>query len=200
MQEPRRDTAWGPMEILFEAARDAAAALQAAGLEVELHEPNLPLFAPEGETKRLAKKHKEEDPEFEWRGDPWLLLKDRARLLDALRLLRDDLGYELLMDATAVDFDAEDEQLWAVYQLLSVGKKCRLSLKAYVPKADCRIDSAAAVYPAADWHEREAAEMFGITYVGHPDPRHMLLPDDWVGYPLRKDYEYPEEYHGISCK
>ncbi len=200
MQEPRRDTAWGPMEVLFEAARDAASALQSAGFEVELHEPNLPLYAPEGETKRLAKKHKEEDPEFEWRGDPWLLLKDRGRLLDALRLLRDDLGYEMLMDATAVDFDAEDEQLWAVYQLLSVGKKCRLSLKTYVPKADCRIDSATPVYPAADWHEREAAEMFGITYEGHPDPRPMLLPDDWVGHPLRKDYEYPEEYHGISCK
>ncbi len=200
MLEPRRDAAWGPMEILFEAARDASAALAAAGFEVELHEPNLPLFAPEGETKRLAKKHKEENPEYEWRGDPYLLLKDRGRLLDACRFLRDQQGYEMLMDATAVDFDAEDEQLWGVYQLLSVGKKCRLSLKTFIPKADCRVDSVVPVYPAADWHEREAAEMYGITYEGHPDPRNILLPDDWVGHPLRKDYEYPEEYHGISCK
>ena len=55
-------------------------------------------------------------------------------------------------------------------------------------------------YRASQWHERECAEMFGITFVGHPDPRNILLPDDWVGYPLRKDYEFPKEYHGISCE
>ncbi|MBC8328614.1 MAG: NADH-quinone oxidoreductase subunit C [Planctomycetes bacterium] len=200
MLEPRRDTAWGPMEVLFEAARDAAAALQAAGFEVELHQPNLPVYAPEGESKRLAKKHKEEDPVHEWRGDPYLALKDRSRLLELCRFLRDELGYEVLMDATAVDFDAEDEHLWGVYQFLSVGRKRRLSLKTFIPKADCRVDSVTAVYPAADWHEREASEMFGVEYLGHPDPRHILLPDDWVGHPLRKDYQYPDEYHGISCK
>ncbi len=56
------------------------------------------------------------------------------------------------------------------------------------------------VHRTCQWHERECAEMFGITFTGHPDPRNILLADDWVGYPLRKDYEFPEEYHGISCK
>ena len=56
------------------------------------------------------------------------------------------------------------------------------------------------VYRASQFHERECAEMFGITFTGHPDPRNMLLPDDWVGYPMRKDYEFPKEYHGISCE
>ena len=56
------------------------------------------------------------------------------------------------------------------------------------------------VHRASQWHERECAEMFGITFEGHPDPRNILLPDDWIGHPLRKDYEYPKEYHGISCQ
>jgi NADH-quinone oxidoreductase subunit C len=200
MQQPRRDTAWGPVEILAEAARDAAGALSAAGFAVELHEPNLPLYAPEDEGKRLAKKHKEEDPVHEWRGDPFLLLPDRAALRAVARFLRDEQGWDMLVDATAVDFDAEDPHLWAVYQLMSLGRKARLTLKTYVPKDDCRIDSLVPVWPGADWHEREAGEMFGIEYAGHPDPRNILLPEDWVGHPLRKDYEYPDEYHGISCK
>ena len=69
-----------------------------------------------------------------------------------------------------------------------------------LPKSALAIASATAVHRGAQWHEREAAEMFGIDFVGHPDPRNILLPDDWVGSPLRKDYEFPDEYHGISCK
>ncbi|RMH05176.1 MAG: NADH-quinone oxidoreductase subunit C [Planctomycetota bacterium] len=199
-KDATRDTAWGPVEIHREAARAAADALRSAGCPVELHEPNLPTYAPPGEGKRLAKKHKEENPEYEWRGDSYLLLTDRLRLLEVARFLRDELGYDMLIDATAVDFDAADDHLWAVYQLLALGRKTRLTLKTMVPKADCRIDSLVPVWPAANWHEREAAEMFGIVYTGHPDPRPLLLPEDWVGHPLRKDYQYPDEYHGISCK
>ncbi len=199
MSQVTRDAAWGPIEVHVAAARDAASALQGAGFPIELHEPNLPVYAPEGEGKRLARKHKEENPTYEWRGDPYLLLGERARLLDALRFFRDELGYEMLIDLTAVDFDADEPHLWAVYQLLSLGRRARVTLKLEVPKEDPRLASASGIYPAAEWHEREAAEMFGIVYEGHPDPRHMLLPDDWEGHPLRKDYVYPEEYHGISC-
>jgi NADH:ubiquinone oxidoreductase subunit C len=60
--------------------------------------------------------------------------------------------------------------------------------------------SSVGVHRAAQWHERECAEMFGINFRGHPDPRHILLPEDWIGFPLRKDYVFPDEYHGISCK
>lgn len=197
MTEARRDTAWGPMEVHFAAAREAFQAVQEAGFPVLLEEPNLPVFAEEGESKRLAKKGKDEPRE--WRGDPFLLLQDRSRILELLTFLRDRQGFEMLVDCTGVDYDAEDPELWVVYGLLSLRRKCRLTVKVLVPKEDPRIASVTGVYPAADWHEREAAEFFGLVFEGHPDPRHMLLPDDWEGHPLRKDYEFPEEYHGISC-
>lgn len=134
-------------------------------------------------------------------GDPFVLV-DPAQLVDFLRVCRDDekLHFELLIDETASDPEAEGENLWLLLQLLSIRHKHRLSIKCLVPKADARVPSATAVYRAAQWHERECAEMFGITFVGHPDPRNILLPDDWQGYPLRKDYVYPKEYHGISCE
>ncbi|HEX9794292.1 MAG TPA: NADH-quinone oxidoreductase subunit C [Planctomycetota bacterium] len=198
MQAPARDTGWGPMQVHFEAARLAAAAFEAAGIAVQLHEPNLPVFAEEGESKRLAKKAKD-GGEREWRGDSFLKLADRGQLLAAMRILRDDLGYEQVIDVTGVDYDAEDANLWGVYCLLSLRHKARLTVKVDVPKDDCWLDSIVSLYSAANWHERESSEFFGIVYRGHPDPRHVLLPDDWVGFPLRKDYEFPDEYHGISC-
>jgi NADH-quinone oxidoreductase subunit C len=59
------------------------------------------------------------------------------------------------------------------------------------------IPSVADIWSAADWHEREAYDLMGVTFTGHPDPRRILCPDDWEGHPLRKDYEFPLEYHGI---
>jgi NADH-quinone oxidoreductase subunit C len=61
------------------------------------------------------------------------------------------------------------------------------------------IPSVSSVWPAADWHEREAYDLMGIDFAGHPDQRRILCPDDWEGHPLRKDYDFPLEYHGIPA-
>ena len=134
-------------------------------------------------------------------GNPFVVVES-ARILDFLFACRDDaeLHFEQLVDQFATDPAKDDENLWVHYELLSVAKKHRLAIKCLIPKSDPRIASATAVYAAARWAEREAGEMLGIDFVGHPDPRNILLPDDWVGAPLRKDYEFPKEYHGISCE
>jgi NADH-quinone oxidoreductase subunit C len=134
-------------------------------------------------------------------GEPFVLA-DPARLADFLEVCRDDerLHFELLVDLTATDPSKDDPNLWVGVQLLSVKFRHRLAIKALLPKAKPELPSAVPIYRAAQWHERECAEMFGITFVGHPDPRNILLPDDWIGHPMRKDYEFPKEYHGISCE
>ena len=134
-------------------------------------------------------------------GDAFVVVEP-ARLVDFLRVCRDDerLAFELLIDLSATDPDKDGAELWINVQLLSLAQRQRLAIKCLLPKSEPRLPSSTAVYRAAQWHERECAEMFGITFEGHPDPRHILLPDDWIGFPLRKDYEFPKEYHGISCE
>jgi len=134
-------------------------------------------------------------------GDPFVIV-EAQRLVEFLEVCRDDdrLKFEQLVDLSATDPAKDDAQLWINVQLLSLKFRHRLSIKCLLPKAAPSMPSTVPVYRASQWHERECAEMFGITFVGHPDPRNILLPDDWVGSPLRKDYEFPKEYHGISCE
>jgi len=134
-------------------------------------------------------------------GDPYVLVEPEL-IREFLVVCRDDprLRFELLVDLSATDPSKDDESLWVNLQLLSVTHRHRLAIKCLLPKAAAAMPSSVVVYRAAQWHERECAEMFGITFEGHPDPRNILLPDDWEGFPLRKDYEFPKEYHGISCE
>ncbi len=134
-------------------------------------------------------------------GQPFVVIEP-DRIVDFLAVCRDDsrLFFELLIDITATDPKADDPNLWVNVELLSIRHKQRLSIKAFLPKEKPVLPSATAVYRAAQWHERECAEMYGVRFAGHPDPRHILLPDDWSGFPMRKDYVFPKEYHGISCE
>ncbi len=133
-------------------------------------------------------------------GDPFVIV-DPQQLVDFLLVCRDDprLKLELLVDITATDPAKDDENLWINVALLSLEHRHRLAVKCFLPKANPVMPTTVPAHRASQWHERECAEMFGVTFVGHPDPRHILLPDDWEGFPMRKDYEFPTEYHGISC-
>jgi NADH-quinone oxidoreductase subunit C len=107
-----------------------------------------------------------------------------------------DLAFDWLACITAVDYVVENK-LCAVYDLRSTTHEHWFAVKVYVDRANPHIPSVCDLWPAADWHEREAYDLMGLIFDGHPDLRRILLPEDWVGHPLRKDYVYPREYHGI---
>ena len=111
----------------------------------------------------------------------------------AARLKADpDIGYETLNFVAGVD---RRTSLESVYHVYSWKTNTWLELHVDVPRTAPQVDTVTGVWPAADWHEREAYDMVGIVYVGHPDPRRILLRDDFVGHPLRKDYVDTAENH-----
>ncbi|WP_084342750.1 NADH-quinone oxidoreductase subunit C [Janibacter corallicola] len=127
----------------------------------------------------------------------------REHLPRVARALRDDprLRFEMCMSVSGYHFPNEaGRELHVAYQLLSIthgGRRLRLDVSA--PDADPHIPSIVETYPAADWHERETWDMFGVVFDGHPALTRILMPDDWVGHPQRKDYPLggiPVEYKG----
>jgi len=104
------------------------------------------------------------------------------------------LHFECLKCLSAVD---RGDTLQVVYHLYSIKNHHHLALRVVVPKDNPVVPTASGIWLAAEWHEREAYDMMGIRFDRHPDPRRILCPDDWEGYPLRKDYISPSEFHGI---
>lgn len=151
--------------------------------------------------------------------DPFVQV-DPVVLVDVARFLRDHpaLRFELLNDITGVDYlepDAKkapkagfEPHLEIVYHLSSFRRNGeRFTIKVCLPRWNNNlpgelpeVPSVVAVWPTANWHEREVYDLLGVRFVGHPNLRRILLADDWVGHPLRKDYEYPLEYQGIRCR
>jgi NADH:ubiquinone oxidoreductase subunit C len=109
---------------------------------------------------------------------------------EQLLYLRDSLGFDYLVFLTALDRPA-DSRLELVYRLFSRQTKAVVVVRASLPREAARVDTVSDIYRTAEWHERETAEMFGIEFAGHPDPRKLLLPDDLEGHPLRKDFTHP---------
>ncbi len=115
----------------------------------------------------------------------------RDRIVDILRFLHDDgeLLFDHLADVTAVDWLGKKEPRFeVVYNLFSIRYKQFIRIKVQVPENDPRVDSVTCIWKTANWLERECYDMFGIVFEGHPDLRRILMPEDWEGYPLRKDY------------
>jgi NADH-quinone oxidoreductase subunit C len=119
---------------------------------------------------------------------------------DICRYLKDERGYVRLSGVTAVDWNPAEPRFEVVYLLHSIDRNARLRLKCWVSESAPEIESVTAVWRAANWYEREVFDMFGIQFRNHPDLRRILMPNDWEGHPLRKDYpvhgykySYPEE-------
>ena len=111
------------------------------------------------------------------------------QIVEALTLLRDKYEFELMSALTAVDyFPQQSPRFHVIYQLSSIAKNVTVQLRVPVNGDQPKVPTAAFVYEVANWREREVADMFGIEFEGHPDPRRILMPEDWDGHPLRKDY------------
>jgi NADH-quinone oxidoreductase subunit C len=124
----------------------------------------------------------------EFRGEVTVTVAKDA-IIDILSFLKASLQYNLLTDVTALDYlGKREERFMMVYLLYSIPNKDRLRIKTPVSESDCRIPTASTVWRTANWLEREVFDLFGITFDGHPDLRRILMTDDWVGHPLRKDY------------
>ena len=120
-----------------------------------------------------------------------MALVDKSRILDVMAVLRDhpELQFDMLTDLTVVDWIGQTPRFEVVYQLYSLGHKHRVRIKAGVDEGeDCFIDSVAGLWWSANWAEREAWDLYGVRFVGHPDLRRILLYDEFIGHPLRKDY------------
>ena len=113
-----------------------------------------------------------------------------ADLLAVARALRDrpDLRFEFLSELTAVDFWPAEPRFELIYMLVSIEHRRRVRLKVRLRGDDARVATVTGIWPAANWLEREVWDLFGIVFDGHPDPRRLLMPEDWEGFPLRKDY------------
>lgn len=114
----------------------------------------------------------------------------REKVVDICRFLRDepDIYMDYLADLCAVDYPERKYRFEVVYNLYSIKHGHRIAIKALIPESDLSVDSVVAIWNVANWHEREACDMYGIVFNGHPDLRRILMPEDWEGYPLRKDY------------
>ncbi|MFB3917979.1 MAG: NADH-quinone oxidoreductase subunit C [Terriglobales bacterium] len=115
---------------------------------------------------------------------------DRAFIRDACSVLRDDaeLNFNYLCDVTCVDWYPSEPRFEVVYHLLSIPRRQRLRLKVRLEGGDPRMDSITSVWPSANFFEREVFDLFGVHFEGHPYLRRIMMPDNWEGHPLRKDY------------
>jgi NADH-quinone oxidoreductase subunit C len=132
--------------------------------------------------------------------EPYLKV-DAAAIVEVCRFLRDDpaLKFEVLSDLTALDWPKE-EKIQVVYHLYSYLHKHQIVLKVDLPRDNPKLATAEGIWKVANWFEREVYDLFGVIFEHHSDLRRIMLPEDWVGHPLRKDYVEQEEYDGISTQ
>ena len=131
---------------------------------------------------------------------PFFEVLDLSKWVDIALFMRDDsrLKFNYMACLSGVDY-LEQNQLGIVCNLESIGGPThRIAVKVKCQREGGSIPSVSCVWHTANWHEREAYDMYGMTFEGHPDLRRILCPEDWTGFPLRKDYQVQETYHGIK--
>jgi NADH-quinone oxidoreductase subunit C len=159
-------------------------------------------MTPEAIFKRLEEKFGAEAV-FDFHADP---VKDRDpwfqvapwEIEPICEHLRDqpELAFDYLECITGVDYP-DDKKIVVVYHVFSYTQKHRVVLKAFLDRDDPAMPTLVNVWSVANWQERECFDLLGVRFEGHPDLRRLLLPDDWVGHPLRKDFREQSHYHGI---
>lgn len=117
----------------------------------------------------------------------------------------EDLYFDMLSCITGIDLGAEKDQMEIAYNLYSIPYNHHLTVKIRFDRNTSKeelptVPSVTNIWATANWHERETYDLMGILFEGHPDLRRILLPNDWEGHPLRKDYEEQEKYHGVTVK
>lgn len=124
---------------------------------------------------------------IDFRGETTVVVPVRL-LIGTCEFLARGLAFTYLSDITPVDRFPLEPRFEINYHLLCIDRNCRLRLRVRLPGAEPVAPSVTSVWPTANWHEREAFDLFGIRFEGHPDLTRILMPDEWEGYPLRKDY------------
>lgn len=113
---------------------------------------------------------------------------DPASLLSLAQFLKTQQGYERLSAVTCVDWHPREPRFEVVYQLHSIRHNRRLRLKVALPGTNAQVESVVGVWRSANWYEREVFDLFGVTFLHHPNLRRILMPEGWEGHPLRKDF------------
>jgi NADH-quinone oxidoreductase subunit C len=142
------------------------------------------------DVQALSDRLRERFPDFVVARGEVTVVVDPEEVVAALGFLRDEDGLELgwLADLSATDWPDHEPRFWIAYHLFSMRHGHRVRVKAGLGPDEPRIASVTGLFPTADWLEREVFDMYGVTFEGHPDLRRILMPDDWDGHPLRKDY------------
>ena len=125
---------------------------------------------------------------------------DNEKSLEILEFLHvsDQTYFDLLSCITGIDNGLEANTMEVIYTLYSIPLEHSLMIKVMLDRENPQIESVTKIWKGADWHEREAFDLLGIQFLNHPDLRRVLMPEDWEGHPLRKDYIEPEEYRGMK--
>ncbi len=135
----------------------------------------------------------------EMKNNDVMIVVAKDNLVSAMRMLKTDeqLRFGVLMNHLGADYG---DRMAVIYNLYSPLLRAKISVKTFLDRERPEVPSLEGLYRGISWYERETFDLLGIRFIGHSNLKRLLLPEDWTGHPLRKDYVYPESYHGLDTK